>query len=193
MLSPAAVPEDPPTSVDRGHELRHAAVPAIREHASMSTAPALDRRCTVMHRVVAVAWAAAGDGNDATVRPPCEDLEIAGPAIVLGLRRTGVIASRNQGTVDEPRPPSVADDRPGQERGQPTRQVGDDAMRLRLRDRERGPELAHREVGAEADPADDGAARERKRPAPTALAFGGRSRVTTRPSSAPMIERNIPR
>ena len=96
----------------------------------------LDAGSPVVDRIVAMAGA-TGDGcDDLEVAPAHEKLGVTRVAVVLGARGTSVVASRNQGPVDDPRHTTVLRGamRDGGELGDEGR---DHAMRGGLRDPER--------------------------------------------------------
>ena len=59
MPAPCAIADDVAVAKDRGDELGHAAIAAVREDTAVSLAQCLDERAAVVNRIVAIAWPAA--------------------------------------------------------------------------------------------------------------------------------------
>lgn len=83
MDPPHSISDDSPTAKTRRDELADATVATIREHSSMTAAQFLDLRAAGVDRIVAVAGTRSGDADDLQICTPNEQLEIAGPSIVL--------------------------------------------------------------------------------------------------------------
>ena len=115
----------------------------------------------MVHRVVAIAGASTGDGDDPTIVMACEHMHVARVTVVLRAARDVVISGRNQRAVDEPAAAAIVDRRYAQQRGEPRDEVDEDAMRLRRRDPEQDGELSQREVGPQARAHNDDPGSER--------------------------------
>jgi len=94
MSTPGIVAKDATAPEDGGDELLDTAIAAIGEHAPVSAARTLDHRSSVEHRIVAVAGASELGGHHVEVRAADEDLRIARPPVVLGLRRGRMVPRR---------------------------------------------------------------------------------------------------
>lgn len=102
MTPPRRIAENSAATKYRRDELENSAIPTVGEHATMLPTHGFEVTATVMDWIVAVAGPAAADGDHVQVRSADEDLGIARPTVVLGLRRDGVIAHRDQGAVQDP-------------------------------------------------------------------------------------------
>jgi hypothetical protein len=77
VASPRAVAQDAPAAEDRCDQLVDAAVTAVGQDASVEAAECLDRGAAVVHRIVAIAGATGGRGDDAEIAAARQDLGIA--------------------------------------------------------------------------------------------------------------------
>lgn len=145
MAAPDAIAPDSASVEHRCDELGHASIAAIGQDTSVCLAQRLDDRPSVVHRIVAMAWTSCRGGDDMQVTTAHQDLCVARPPVVLRASSAFVVARRDQGAVDDPRPAVIVVGLVA-ELGESTRHGGDDAMGGRFRDLKHGRELAHREV-----------------------------------------------
>ncbi len=138
-----------------------------------------DDRAAVVNGVVAIPRAATCNGDDGPVIVAHENLHVARPAIVLGFGCSAVITRRHQCAVDDPRSSKIAALGLLEDRCQARYEVGDDALYLRLRDRDDRGELAHGQVGPKAHARHDDSLLQRRgpRPATRAPALAARSEL----------------
>ena len=107
MDSPVPVTHDASMPETWSAQLVDAAIAAIGQDSSMGAAERLDGRPSVVNRIVAVSGAARFGGDDGEVASANQDLGVARPAVVLGLRRAAVIAGRDEGSVENPRESTI--------------------------------------------------------------------------------------
>ncbi len=114
----ASVPPPPMITHDaimpksRRDELRDTAVSAVGEHTTVPLTPHLHGRPAIVGRVVAIARATRRGRDDEEIAPAHQDLRIARPPVVLGLRGTAMITGGNERAVDDPRPSGDRDSPP---------------------------------------------------------------------------------
>jgi hypothetical protein len=147
MAAPGSIADDPVVTKDGCDQLADTAVAAVGEHSSVVPTPRLDIRRSIVDHVVTIAGSAARDSDDAEVGAPDDQLYVAGPSIVLRLGGRAMIARGDERSIDDPCAAVIAIGGVLEARRELRRQVGEDAMRLGLRDREDRCELADGQVG----------------------------------------------
>lgn len=147
----------------------------------MELADRLKPRAAVVNRIVTIPGSARDDGYHPQIGAADEYLGVAGPTVVLGFRGAGMITSRHQRAVHDPRLATIVIvDDVRQQRSKPRREVLDDPMNLRLRHPADTSDLTKREVctQAHADHLNALAQTPSPRPAATALRLCPRAQRT---------------
>src|SRR5262245_15167707 len=108
VSAPAGITHDSDPIEHRRDELGDATVATIGQDTSMVLAQSFDRRASVMERVVAIAGTTCRDRDDAEVAATHQDLRVARPPVILGPGSARMVAGRNQGAIDGPRPSTIA-------------------------------------------------------------------------------------